>query len=450
MQVMNCLATEQLVELALADATAPHYAAQRAHADVCADCAARLARIRADLGRLEAAMTWFDRDHAAQRQRLLTTLANIQPGLVRPGVIRTLREIVAMPRTWIGSAAAAVLALGIFFLVNGTGAAPLLAQTLQALREIQSYQCRFTSTSSSPDGKNTETMTGKMYWEAPGSIRLDTYKGEKLIEQSVMPNDKPGLDIDHRAEAYRRLEPLKGSRSMSPLLLMGRLAGFSGQADRVLEPRQLNGVAAPGFEIAITKIDPDVGDGTLRLWTDPKSKLPLRVEVTKEAAYTMVWDDFRWNLPSDQWFTVEPPAAYQDKTPAPQDVEKITKDIVNGLKTFARYCGGKYPQVKMVYGDVTSEELNKSAGLPPRSPPTDKALQEVYAECLRASVGFGQINVLQRHSADAVYHGKTVGPQDKDKVLFRWKLNDGRFRVIFGDLRVQDVDEAALGKLERK
>jgi outer membrane lipoprotein-sorting protein len=355
-------------------------------------------------------------------------------------------EVFAMPRTWIGSAAAAVLVLAVFFLWDGAGGP--LAQTVQALREVRSYQCRVTGTFPSPDGKKTETTTSKMYWAAPGSIRMDTYKGEKLIEVRIMPKDKPGLEINHRYETFTRLEPMKGSMALSPLLLMGKLSGFSGQADRVLDKRQISGLAAPGFEIALTKIDPDVGDGRLRLWTDPKTKLPLRVEATKEPA-TMVWDDFQWNVPSDGWFTMQPPAGYQDKTPTPPDVERITKDIVTGLKTFAKYSGGKYPQAKMVYGDVTSEELNRNAGLPLRGPPADTR-SKVYTDCLQAYAGFGQINELQRHSRDAVYHGKTVGPKDRDKVLFRWKLNDGRFRIIFGDLRVEDVVEARLKKLEGK
>lgn len=108
---------------------------------------------------------------------------------------------------------------------------------------------------------------------------------------------------------------------------------------------------------------------------------------------------------------------------------------------------GRYPQVKRVYGDVTSEELNRNAGLPPRSPPKDIA-SPACVECLRAYAGFGWMYELQRRSRAAVYHGKTVGPQDKGKLLLRWKLNDGRSRVLYGHLRMEDVSEARLKKLE--
>jgi len=447
---MNCLGSEQIIALALEDKDSADLTAERAHVGACAPCAARLEKVQERLARLETAMTWFDRDHEAQRERLLAALAVIKndlPFRSARSLPQRLKEILTMPRTWIGSAAAAALLLVVFFFWGGAGTAPLLAQTAQALREVKSYQCRVTSTFRSPDGKKSETTTGKWYWAAPGSLRLETYQGDQLIDVELTLAGKPGLQIDYRARAFRRLEAAKGSVSRSPLLLMGKLAEFSGQADRQLDKRQVNGVAAPGLEIALAKIDPDVGNGTLRLWIDPKTKLPVRVEVAQEPA-AIVCEDFQWNLPTDNWFTVQPPAGYQDKTLAPAAVEEITKDIITGFKTFAKYCGGRYPQSKMIYGDVTSEELNRSAGLPPRSPPKDKALDKVYFECMKAWRGFGQINELQRHDAGAIYHGKTVGPQDKSKVLFRWTLADGRFRVIYGDLRVEDVSAARLKELE--
>lgn len=68
----------------------------------------------------------------------------------------------------------------------------------------------------------------------------------------------------------------------------------------------------------------------------------------------------------------------------------------------------------MVHGDVTSEELNRNAGLPIRSPPKDVCSQ-VYVERLWVYAGFGWINELQRHSREAVYHGKTVAPEEKNR-----------------------------------
>jgi outer membrane lipoprotein-sorting protein len=396
------------------------------------------------LGRVQSALNWFDRDHVAERERLLAALANAPQEVPLPWtrrIRRKVKEIVTMPRTWIASAAAAAILAALLFLGGGPGGPPLLADAVKALRDIKSYRCRLTEESN--DGKK-EPTTFKWYWAAPESYRMDGYDKDKLISVELAPRGKPGLEIDHRAKTYVRTGPHKGEAS--PVEVLNKLPGYAGQADRQLEPRAISGVKAPGFEIATEKIDPDILSGTLRLWMDPRTKLPLRIEFVLDEG-RMVFDEFEWNLPAESWFKVEPPAGYKDATPAPYDVEEITGFITFGFKTYLKYCG-RYPQHTKIYGDVTSIELNRNARLPDRSLPKDRALDNIYSECMKASRGFGWINELQRHDAGAIYHGKNVDPQDKNKVLFRWTLPDGRFRVIYADLRVEDVSARRLKKLE--
>jgi hypothetical protein len=66
-------------------------------------------------------------------------------------------------------------------------------------------------------------------------------------------------------------------------------------------------------------------------------------------------------------------------------------------------------------------------------------------------MGFAHINSILRDNADAAYYGKTVGPNDKDKVLLRWKLDDGKYQVVFGDLHAEIVTaERLVGLMEGK
>lgn len=85
--------------------------------------------------------------------------------------------------------------------------------------------------------------------------------------------------------------------------------------------------------------------------------------------------------------------------------------------------------MKMVYGDVTRDELVKMLGV--QWPPTTMGQMQdkKFAKVEQATDGFAQINVTQRNNPDAAYYGRTVGPSDKDKVLFRWKLDDGRYDI---------------------
>jgi tetratricopeptide (TPR) repeat protein len=49
---------------------------------------------------------------------------------------------------------------------------------------------------------------------------------------------------------------------------------------------------------------------------------------------------------------------------------------------------------------------------------------------------------------EPAYYGETVGPDDADAVLMRWKISDGLYRVVFGDLLTSDVTAEDLAKLE--
>src|SRR5947209_20540655 len=115
---MSCLARAQLVELALADAGAAEsaHAFELAHAAQCSQCADRLKQVRAQLSRVEKTMTWFDRDHDEGRRRLTRELAAIaRAAHPQRNLTRKLMGVMTMPRTWIGSAAAAALVLGAVF-----------------------------------------------------------------------------------------------------------------------------------------------------------------------------------------------------------------------------------------------------------------------------------------------------------------------------------------------
>lgn len=82
---------------------------------------------------------------------------------------------------------------------------------------------------------------------------------------------------------------------------------------------------------------------------------------------------------------------------------------------------------------------------------TDEQIRsKAYFNSLKATRGFAQINGILRDNADAAYYGKTVGSNDKDKILLRWKLDDGNYRVIYGDLHSETVAADRLKSLESR
>ena len=56
--------------------------------------------------------------------------------------------------------------------------------------------------------------------------------------------------------------------------------------------------------------------------------------------------------------------------------------------------------------------------------------------------------MLSKEKKDPAYYGETVGPDDVDAVLLRWKVSEDNYRVIFGDLSTADVSAEELAELE--
>jgi len=69
------------------------------------------------------------------------------------------------------------------------------------------------------------------------------------------------------------------------------------------------------------------------------------------------------------------------------------------------------------------------------------AAHRVTAEASRKAVGIaGFYQKLVNEQREPEYFGATVEPGDSAAILLKWKLDDGRSRVIYGDLRAETVD----------
>ncbi len=75
---------------------------------------------------------------------------------------------------------------------------------------------------------------------------------------------------------------------------------------------------------------------------------------------------------------------------------------------------------------------------------------EVFQKVIKATSGFALLSQWQRFKTDFRYHGQTVAPKETEKVLLRWRTDEGRYRVLYGDLHFATVDATALKKLESR
>ena len=95
----------------------------------------------------------------------------------------------------------------------------------------------------------------------------------------------------------------------------------------------------------------------------------------------------------------------------------------------------------MVYGDTTLAKLLELGGFANRKPGDSIRTDKLYQRIRATSSGWGRINRILADNPDASYHGKEVGPDDKDRILLRWKLKDGSFQTIYGDLRTEKTQK---------
>jgi hypothetical protein len=56
--------------------------------------------------------------------------------------------------------------------------------------------------------------------------------------------------------------------------------------------------------------------------------------------------------------------------------------------------------------------------------------------------------MLVTDKKEPVYYGESVGPDDVETVLMRWKVSEGQYRVIFGDLSTLYVSKEELAELQ--
>lgn len=427
---MTCLTEEQLVAVALG--------VEDAHVAGCPACAARLADVQAHFDRLEAALTASPETQAAGRTRLLARLDN------EPLPHSLFWRVVMNRRNWALTAAAAVVAIVLAWGGFGGTSGAALAEALRPFKDAKSFACDMVTLKagkpldeSLPADKRGRLKT-RLTWAAPGSLALDTTLDGKPQLRIAMPGGKPGVMVAYPEKQYHTLDRTAVGKEEALLKLINTLAAYSPGDQRPAGTDEIDGVKAARYDLKLA--DADKREWYSRVWVHPTTTRALRVEVAllpgKELKDDVVpaarLEKFEWDVKTDGAFDATPPEGFKLVVSKPADkVEAMSKLVVGGLRAFREAVGG-YPKLEPF-------DAAKAGGA------IEKAGKKVPVEAVQ---GLVLIAVLQSASKDAVYRGKTVGPDDKDKVLFRWKLDDGRFRVVFGDLTAETVTAAKLKELE--
>jgi outer membrane lipoprotein-sorting protein len=394
---------------------------------------------------------------------------------------RMIRSAETEPNTWriimksrtIKLAAAAVIMiavlLGVPFLPKST-TSPTLAEILAKVEEVKAYMYKVNMkvtgsvmTKISPWGQD---MIGTVTISKDFGIKeememIDPNTGETTTQDIyVIPDEKLMVMLMHEQKRFTRSEfsddllARMKKQHNDPRELIRQMLGLKYTE---LGKSEIDGVEVDGFETT----DPRASGGTtgdvkVTLWVDSKSWLPYLVEmdmsINEQGRIRMTFYDYHWDVPVEKSEFV--PVIPDDYEASPGDgmewPEMTEEAAIEGLRLVADLVG-RYPKQASIVdlmhelSPIMFEHIKKDQP----EDVTDTELETKMMEAIRPIQSLGMFYMaLVDDQKEPVYYGETVGPDDVEAVLMRWKINDSEYRVIFGDLKAADVSADELNKLE--
>ncbi|WP_148597535.1 hypothetical protein [Aquisphaera giovannonii] len=357
-----------------------------------------------------------------------------------------------------GGAIAAALLVAATFAWQLARPAPVFARVAGAMSRAQGFRCDMIYVSRGYNDTEKAEFISDVFWIPSGAERMDHVQDGKLDESLIYRRSQDGLSIAHGSKQYR-IVPKSSAREYS-VGLFGNLGAYRGKTEPILGSREIRGVKAEGFTVPWSTV---VGDDThsnanIQVWIDPTTALPVRVDLVGLAPpphsdLVIRLENFRWGPQDPALFDTTPPAGYAKMPTVNTKADEITQYVKDGLSIFAKYNQGRYPAVTYVYGDDQGEALRSLMKMPRDAMGWAKNDDPAWRKTKEGEFAYGSyclswINVIQRDLPEGVYNGKSVTPKDVGKVLVRWQLDDGDYRVIFGDLSSATIPPDRLREIE--
>ena len=390
------------------------------------------------------------------------------PGVWRRAMKNRITKLVAAV-VFIG-----LLVTAVYFAGSLGGSSVVWADVVQRVEQVQAFTYRMhmsMSGSMMPDvpaiDQEMETIVTisaeygmKMATSVPGQGSQEIYvlAAENAVI-TIMPEMKKHMRMEFNDEMAADLR----KQTNDPRFFLGQFTQFDHME---LPPDTINGIEVEGIETT----DPRVGGGMFdsivaRVWVDVENGWPVLMEMDittndEQMKMHMVMDDFQWNLqiaPSE--FEPVIPDDYTEM--ANIQIPKMDDEAaVEGLSKFAEITG-RYPHelnpMKMAQELArdkmrAEEHLRNTGGHKERDEdgevPKDEIMEQVMQEFMPVQMLGVFYATLVQQDKDPAYYGQTVGPDDVDAVLLRWKIDQDEYRVIYGDLSVETVTAEQLADLE--
>lgn len=203
-----------------------------------------------------------------------------------------------------------------------------------------------------------------------------------------------------------------------------------------LGQQEIEGRKAVGFHVSDQNIE-------LTIWADSKTALPIRIELLQGRTRTII-KNIEFDVPlDDRLVSMDVPTGYTLHEEEMDMSEFNEQDFIVVLRVWAEHLlGGKFPD------SLGLEDLMKLA--PMMGEKIDQLdISDEQKVQLGMSFGRGVLFIQQliAKGADWHYAGGGVKLGDASKAIFWYQPKDSEtYRVIYGDLHVEDVEADKLPK----
>jgi len=307
-----------------------------------------------------------------------------------------------------------------------------------------------------PQGQTPKTEAIAYYSSEHGS-RVENYINDKLsftmylnpkenIFVSVMPDQKKFMKVtDKSPDELKQIAEKDDPRVMVRHMMS---TGYEQLGRDKINGIDVEGIVCTGPGVMSGMFE----DATARLWVEIGTDFPVRIEIEGIVAggqmeMSMVMDDFQWNVDLDPALFV--PDIPSDYTSMEMNLPEVNEGTaINGLRLFAELSDGQYPSglaFTTLMKEIT-EALMEKYGIQFAEKAENKddylnAIQNI----LPAATFYAR---LVETGKDAVYYGDSVTAENPEAVLLRWKVSEGIYRVVFGDLSTGNFSVEELAELE--
>ncbi len=357
-------------------------------------------------------------------------------GVIAPNIWRT---IMKNPVTKI--AAAAVIIIAVFFGLNQIiGSTPAFAEivrlfltartaTFKATVEVegaptQTFDCMFME----PVRMRQTSLQGVIVIGDFQEGKIVTLMPEQnkavVIEMENIPENEDQSQFNMFHEIRKRIQEAQETEDES--------VSFLGE-------REIDGMTTIGYHVQRPGVD-------ITVWADPQTKLPVKMENTVgPVTYTMT--DIVFNVELDETlFSLEIPSEYTVRTMQVDASEPTEKDLLEMFRIWADHMDGNLPSVLDMNAQMEFVKYQRKKMKDKGQEPSEESMLELQKTIMKMSRG-GMF--VQNFPADRDWHyaGNGVKLGDADTAIF-WYRPEGSetYRVIYGDLRVEDVSPENLPK----